>query len=120
LPELSQRKFISEIFQLYRRRGTRENLIRVLKIFTVGEPTVIEDEKPHQFRVKLALRSVVDARELSRQVAIAYALIDLEKPAYTQYRLDAEHVSMQIGDNAAEQKVGRSTIGKDTLLGVVK
>ena len=127
LKEQSQRDFISEIFRLYSRRGTKDNLVRLLTIFTIGAPVVEEDEsRAHYFHVTLSLlkekagEEILDPQEIQRQVAIAYALIDLEKPAHTKYDLKAEHVSMRIGDDAATQKVGRSTIGKDTLLGVIQ
>ena len=124
LPEKSKRAFISEIFQLYRRRGTKENLEKLLTIFTIGTPTVAEDaRRAHYFRVTLTLleeggEQILDPQQIQRQIAIAYALIDLEKPAHTDYELRAEHISMQIGD--PKTKKGRSTIGKDTLLGVVR
>jgi phage tail-like protein len=118
LPEQSKREFISQIFQLYRRRGTKENLERLLKIFTIGAPTVTEDEgHAHFFRVSFLLlkegeEEIRDSQQIQRQIATAYALIDLEKPAHTDYELRAEHITMQIG--------ARSTIGKDTLLGTIR
>lgn len=118
LPLESQRNFLKRIFKLYQRRGTRENMTELLTIFTVGVPTVTEDEeKAHHFQVELVLledkgKKIVDPQAIERQVAIAYALIDLEKPAHTSYELKTVHVSMQLGM--------RSTIGKDTLLGVVR
>jgi phage tail-like protein len=120
LPPQNQRDFLSEIFQLYRRRGTRDNLVRLLTIFTVGTPTIEDvprdvpkyDPQAHFFRVTLRLmnQQIKDAKEIQRQIAIARALIDLEKPAYTYYELNAEHVTMQLGVS--------STIGQDTLLGI--
>jgi len=120
LPEPGQRKFLSRIFRLYRRRGTKENLETLLTIFTIGTPTVTEDaSKAHYFRVNLSLlkekdggEPILDPQEIERQIATAYALIDLEKPAHTDYELKIENFSMQIGV--------MSTIGKDTLLGVVQ
>jgi phage tail-like protein len=124
LPEQSKRDFISEIFRLYSWRGTKQNLEKLLTIFTIGAPTVTEDEKQaHYFRVTLSLleeggEQILDPQQIQRQIAIAYGLIDLEKPAHTDYELRAEHISMQIGDPST--KKGRSTIGKDTLLGTVR
>jgi phage tail-like protein len=118
LPVESQRKFLMEIFRLYRRRGTKENLERLLTIFTVGAPTITEDDSSaHYFKVELVLledkgSKILDTQEIERQIATAYALIDLEKPAHTSYKLNAVHVSMQIGV--------RSIIGKDTLLGIIQ
>ena len=46
-----------------------------------------------------------------RQIAITRALIELEKPAHTDYELDWIYPTMQIGVH--------STVGVDTLLGTV-
>ncbi len=124
-----QRRFIANISQLYRRRGTRQNLQELLSIFTVGLPSVEEadpDEMqlgdhstigedtylaggpPHFFKVTVRLprgpREVQD-----RQDKIARSLIELEKPAHTFYDLAIIYPSMQIFDS--------STVGVDTLLG---
>lgn len=130
LPVQKQRDFIANIIQLYRRRGTRQNLQDLLSIFTKGQPTVIETppagfqigvrstvgdktillggERPHYFHVKIALsRMPKKARE--RQEQIARALIDLEKPAHTDYELSFDSPSIRIGVH--------STVGVDTLLG---
>lgn len=113
LDEAQQRAFLAGIVPLYRRRGTKENLQRLLSIFTRGTPTVTEsddDSKPHYFRVGLRLgQAPPDA--ITRQLAIASALIELEKPAHTHYDLDASFPTMQIGVT--------STIGLDTLLGTI-
>lgn len=105
-----QRAFLAQVVPLYRRRGTKENLHNLLSIFTVGGVTITEDEpdRPHYFKVTIRLpRAAADVQ--LRQQAIAYALVDLEKPAHTYYDLDVQFPSMQIGVT--------STIGVDTLLG---
>jgi phage tail-like protein len=114
LDENQQRDFIANVIRLYRWRGSKANLQRLLKIFTGGEAVVTEDaDTPHYFYVALSLPK--EWREkpvefLGRKKEIAYDLIDLEKPAHTYYKLDFIYPSMQIGV--------RSTIGKDTVLGV--
>ena len=175
-----QRDFIAKIISLYRRRGTKQNLVDLLKIFTVATPrvedivsgtcsegsitdtrmtvggtitgtwapgqrvsggttkpaTYIErqltgaaggagsyqvsvsqtvataslagDFDVHCFSVKLTLERALPEAQL-RQIAIARALIELEKPAHTNFVLHPEFSGMQIGVH--------STIGTDTQLG---
>jgi len=121
-----QRKFISEIIHLYTRRGTKQNLIDLLKIFTIGEPQVVESSADgfrigknsiigketwlggspaHYFEVTLVL-----PKADMKSISIARDLIELEKPAHTFYDLKVEFPSMEIGV---------SRVGIDTLLGTV-
>jgi phage tail-like protein len=110
LEPAQQRAFLSRIIPLYRRRGTLKNLQDLLAIFTTGVPTVEELEDPHHFRVALRLKQATPDVQL-RQIAIAHALVDLEKPAHTFYELDVSFPTMQIGVT--------SHIGLDTLLGTI-
>ena len=110
-----QREFIANIIQFYRWRGTKENLRNLLSIFTIGLPTVTEglksangDEIAHYFEVTIALDRA-PAPVIARQLQIARALIDLEKPAHTFYNLIPSFPTMQINVH--------STVGVDTLLG---
>jgi phage tail-like protein len=108
-----QREFIARIVSLYRRRGTRKNLEDLVSIFTRARPNIVEsdDDGPgHFFRITLNLDRA-PARDQLRQIAIANALIELEKPAHTHYDLDLRFPTMQIGVT--------STIGEDTLLGTL-
>lgn len=128
-PEV-QRDFIANIIQRYRFRGTKENLIQLLKIFTRGEPTIAEPivsafqigvsstigqdiyvggGLAHFFEITVALPRA-SPQEQARQEAIAHSIIELEKPAHTNYKLKIEFPSMQIGKH--------STVGIDTLLGI--
>ncbi|NET61767.1 MAG: hypothetical protein F6K47_38290 [Symploca sp. SIO2E6] len=130
LEEGVQRDFIASIVQRYRFRGTKENLIQLLKIFTVGEPTIKEPVvsafqvgvssavgqntyvgggPAHFFEITIAL-SRDSPQEQAKQEAIARSIIELEKPAHTYYQLNIEFPSMQIGEH--------STVGVDTLLGI--
>jgi phage tail-like protein len=129
LDEIKQRDFIANIIQLYRRRGTKENLQEFLSIFTIGTPIVKELDfpefqigkaatigvdtylgggPPHFFEVEVNLPRVTP-EVLSRQLEIIHALIELEKPAHTYYELKVIHPTMQIAKY--------STVGVDTILG---
>jgi phage tail-like protein len=105
---LEQKKnFLADIVPLYRSRGTKENLSKLLKIYTTVTPEIVERED-HSFSVTLSL-STHDPLEVVRQGMIASALIDLQKPAHTKYELETPSaLTMQINE--------RSTIGKNTLI----
>jgi phage tail-like protein len=126
-----KRDFLAKIVPLYRRRGTKENLADLLKIYTgltpvitgvedtelqigvhstIGKDTWIEGSPPHRFHVSVTMPNP-DQKTLQRQFQIASALIDLQKPAHTTYDLTIVFTTLQIGV--------RSTIGRDTLLGSV-
>lgn len=127
-----QRAFLANIIPLYRRRGTKENLTQLLKIYTGGlEPIITEPEDtpfqigvhstvgvdtqiggsiPHYFQVYVKIPSL-ELETLKRQRQIVSALIDLQKPAHTYYDLAIEFRTMQIGV--------RSTIGENTILGSI-
>jgi phage tail-like protein len=131
-----QRQFIANAISRYRFRGTKANLQSLLQTFTIGTPTITEVEPPilqvgvnsviggkgmqlqggtpHHFRVTIALsREQVDAqgRQLARQHDIARNIIELEKPAHTDYSLNIIFPSLQIGVH--------STVGVDTLIGFI-
>lgn len=126
-----KRDFLAKIVPLYRRRGTKENLADLLRIYTgltpvitgieetefqigvhstIGKDTWIDGMPPHRFRVTVTMPNP-DQKTLQRQTQIARALIDLQKPAHTTYDLDVVFNTLQIGV--------RSTIGVNTLLGSV-
>jgi len=117
LDETRRRDFLARIVQRYRRRGTRQNLEELLAIFTVGTPTVTEDDAPYSFTVTIRLppQSAFSGHPeaypafIDRQIGIARALIEAEKPAHTTYQLVPVFPSLQIGVH--------STVGVDTLLG---
>jgi phage tail-like protein len=105
-----QRKFIAQIIQLYEYRGTQANLIKLLELFLTATPTieVAADAPPYFFHVKITLpRKDVDI--IIRQREIAQALVELEKPAHTDYTLTVNTPTLQIATF--------STVGVDTLLG---
>jgi phage tail-like protein len=111
LVSAKQRDFIAKIIPLYRGRGTKRNLEQLLSIFTIGQPTVteiLEGGVSHFFEVKVRLVRAASEVQL-RQLAIVRALVELEKPAHTDFELKPDFPSMQI------EKF--STVGVDTLLG---
>ncbi|NJM40367.1 MAG: phage tail protein I [Anaerolineae bacterium] len=84
----TKRSFIQEIVSLYRLRGTKAGLARMLEIYT-GQPVEINDDfaqPAHFFQVKLTLGDT-DLDRLRKQQEIARAIIDQEKPAHTFYAL---------------------------------
>src|SRR5262245_56780210 len=113
LEPAQQKAFIAQIVPLYRSRGTKENLQKLLSIFTGGQPTITDTdaaEPAHHFTITLD-RPHNPSETVLRQIAIAHALIDLERPAHTDYRLDPRFLTMQIGVT--------SHVGIDTLLGTI-
>jgi phage tail-like protein len=129
----TQRGFISRIIQLYRRRGTKNNLIELLTIFTGIQPTVDEHAVPTNlnaqtdsaffFKVSILMANP-KPDEVNRQRAIARALIEMEKPAHTFYELDMDFAGIRLGDYADRaqppDKAGyHATIGEDTFIGII-
>jgi len=129
--EAQKRDFLANIVPLYRRRGTQENLAELLRLYTglspvftaagetdfqigvhstIGVDGQIGGSAPHFFHVSVTMPNP-DPETLKRQNQIATALIELQKPAHTDYQLEIDFRTMQIGV--------RSTIGVDTLLGSV-
>ncbi|MBD2037666.1 hypothetical protein H6F76_22160 [Leptolyngbya sp. FACHB-321] len=135
-----QQRFLAQIVSLYRLRGTKENLAKLLKIYT-GLLPIIEEAPdrpfqiggdsgknsrvfstinantpqigggiPHYFRITAYMGSSTP-EELERQRVMIRALVDLQKPAHTYYDLTVLTDTMQIGR--------RSTVGVNTLLGSI-
>src|ERR1044072_203183 len=113
LDEATQRSFIAQIIQLYRRRGTKDNLIKLLTIFTGIKPTVDEDATPsaadapddsaYFFKVSILMASP-QPDEVNRQRAIARSLIEMEKRAYTYYELEMNFAGIRLGAYRDEGK----------------
>jgi phage tail-like protein len=102
--EQVKRDFIQQIVPLYQKRGTKETLTQMLKIYLQkqGSMTVTEyveifefDHIPHYFQVQLRLDSQ-DLTEYRRQETIARAIIDQEKPAHTIYALQILMPTMRL------------------------
>src|SRR5437764_3254405 len=107
-----QRKFVEQVIQLYQYRGTQENLLNLLELFLTATPTIeVDDKVPYFFHVTIKLPRM--AQEFTRrQFEIAQALVELEKPAHTDYKLLLDTPTLQIGTY--------STVGSDTLLGTTE
>ncbi|MEB3310778.1 MAG: phage tail protein [Snowella sp.] len=98
----AKRAFIQEIVRLYQKRGTKDGLTEVLKLYLVnsgfGDKVKIFDEFdnfPHYFQVQLTLNDR-DPEKYWRQSRIAKAIIDQEKPAHTFYSLKILVPTMQL------------------------
>jgi phage tail-like protein len=133
-PELNasrRRKLLARIIPLYRIRGTRKYVEELLRICvdaissvhddqlpamqigehsTVGMDTSLGGAPPHFFRVQLIAPKLSDP-ELEVQSRLAVSLIELSKPAHTDYELEIVSRQMQVGVY--------STVGLDTILGAV-
>ena len=107
-----QRRFVARVIHLYQYRGTEENLQELLKLYLTATPTITVDEKiPYYFRVTIKLARG-EVQYIQRQFEIAQALVELEKPAHTNYELVLNTPSLQIGKY--------SRVGVDTLLGTAE
>jgi phage tail-like protein len=101
--EPTKRDFIRQIVPLYQKRGTKQGLEKMLKLYLNSpqeEIKIYEFEKPaHYFQVQLGLANQ-NLREYRRKERIAKAIIDQEKPAHTFYTLQVLMPTMQIFESA--------------------
>ena len=118
----TKREFLQEIVPLYRLRGTREGLQRMLEIYT-REAVSIDDsfvDPPHFFQVQLTL-SDPDPTRLRLKQEIARAIIDQEKPAHTYYALRVAVPTMRLVSEDLQRQEGGLppllVLGENTLLG---
>jgi phage tail-like protein len=125
--EAEKRRFIGQIVPLYRMRGTKQGLIRMLELYTemrveineftegplqvgmsaVGEDTTLGYRQPHYFFVRMHIGKP-DPVDIERKKQIAVEIIQQEKPAHTYFDYEFVIPTLQIGV--------QSTIGVDTLL----
>jgi len=122
----TRRRFIREIVPLYRLRGTKDGLGRMLSLYT-GQPVEIDDDHtvPHFFSVALTLPQA-DPEQVRRIQEIARAIVDQEKPAHTFYALEVTTPTMRLvslqlrRDETAVSKIPPPLLilGRNTLLGV--
>ncbi|HVF49998.1 MAG TPA: phage tail protein, partial [Pyrinomonadaceae bacterium] len=131
LDVLRQRDFISRAVWLYRLRGTKQGLEEAVRIYTrlgptideqmagfqvgktstIGEDTRLSSGASHFFRVRILLPTS-NPEELSKQSQVVRDILDMEKPAHTNYVLEVDTPSLQIAK--------QSTVGVDTLVGIAK
>jgi phage tail-like protein len=128
LNERSRRSLIANIIPLYRIRGTKAYLERLLQLFTggsaavddrswpgiqisrsstVGTDTYLGGTPPHYFRVKLSCPAEEDFRNEARR-RLALEAIEQAKPAHTYYDLEFSVPRFQVGVH--------SRVGTDTFL----
>jgi phage tail-like protein len=126
--ELRQRDLISKAVPLYRLRGTRRGVEEFLRIYTrlgvridelstafqvgvhstIGEDTRLDGGPAFFFRVPVPLPSP-QPEEMKAQLTVARAIVDLQKPAHTDYSVDPKTPVFRIDEH--------SRVGVDTLLG---
>jgi len=118
--EATKRSFIQQIVPLYRLRGTKAGLQRMLELYAGQRPDIDDDfEQPaHFFQVRLTLTEP-DPELLRRKLEIARAIIDQEKPAHAFYALQPAVPTMRLVSKARQQelKAPLLILGENTLLG---
>jgi phage tail-like protein len=100
--EATKRSFIQQIVPLYRLRGTKAGLERMLELY-IGQLRLSE----------------ADPELLQRKQEIARAIIDQEKPAHTFYALQVAVPTMRLVSKARQQELKSPLLilGENTLLG---
>lgn len=103
-PLETKQQFIDAIAPLYRQRGTKAALLKILQIYLesagfkdVAQKAEVTEfpEYPHFFQVSLTLNSR-DPNRYWQQARIAKNIIDQEKPAHTYYALRVLVPTMQV------------------------
>lgn len=133
----TRRRFIANIVPLYRRRGTKRALQRLLQLYLNPNADPLRDADqdvevietatppaqafpPRYFLVRFTVPRQ-DPGLLSRLMVVAIDIIDREKPAHTFYGLQISYPSLQIADpptyDAAGNPITGVFIGKNTVLG---
>jgi phage tail-like protein len=128
LSERQKRELVANIIQLYRIRGTRRYLERLLGIFlggksivddhaypglqirdcsTVAKDTYLGGSSPHYFRVRIAV-STEEYGAIEQRRRLAREVIERAKPAHTYYDLEIVTPRFQVGVH--------SRVGLDTFL----
>jgi phage tail-like protein len=83
-PEIRRRRLLAEAIDLYRWRGTRYGLVRMIEVCTGITPEVAENSAlPYTFDVKIALPKDGDIDK-----NLIDELIQAHKPAHAGYRLE--------------------------------
>lgn len=131
----TKRKFIGQIIPLYKLRGTRAGIQKVLELSDVeakivdfhdGKDVEVEEKAfgsgakpPHFFGVIVTLRTRNPAL-LANTIRRVRAIVDREKPAHTYYGLQIWYPAMQINDNPQNTAFGEGIIiGQTTSLGTI-
>lgn len=116
----TKRKFLGEIVPLYRKRGTRAGIEKVLSLCTRAVVEIVaNDAMPrHYFEVVLTV-SERDPDQLARMVRQVRAIVDREKPAHSVYGLRIKYPAMRIANTPTPSDPG-IIIGKTTVLGTTE
>jgi phage tail-like protein len=104
----TKRAFIRQVVALYKLRGTKAGLQKMLEIYTGEKSVQIFDdfERPaHFFQVLLTLTEA-DPLRMQQKQRIARAIIDQEKPAHTFYALQIAVPTMRLVSLALQKKEG--------------
>ncbi len=114
-PEDFKRQFLANIVPLYRMRGTKTGVQKLLEIYTGEAVNIYEplDEPAHYFQVEIILPEP-DLQKLQRKRQIAKAILDQQKPAHTFYSLQVLVPTMQIRNNDLRNGL---IVGQTTILG---
>ncbi len=108
-----KRNFIRQIVPLYQKRGTKEGLIAMLKLYLNNEQekvSVYEFDPPaHYFQVELELASQ-DLKAYQQKEKIARAIIDQEKPAHTFYAFRIKMPTMQLISKERAETEGKAML----------
>lgn len=131
-PKSVQRQFIREVVPLYRQRGTKDGLSRLLQIYlgaSTEDVTIYEqpddfnfeggaDPPPYFFQVAIKVNTQ-DTAEIRRIQQITQAIIEQEKPAHTFYGLQILVSTMRLLSEELAEKEGQDPLilGRNTLLG---
>lgn len=127
--ESVKRQFIYEAVDLYRMRGTKTGLERMLQIYLGDRVSIaIYDTKldfgftpPHHFfQVAVTLDST-EPELVRRTDEVTRAIIEQQKPVHTWYALQLRFPTMRLLSErlAREIKEEELILGKNTLLGTV-
>lgn len=103
----TQRSFVKQAVSLYRMRGTRAGIERVLQLYFSdvwvldGEDLVLDEgatAPAHYFQVRLVVAEK-DPDLLVDTKRMVQAIVDQQKPAHTYYGLLLEYPTMEITDD---------------------
>ncbi|HNG37304.1 MAG TPA: phage tail protein [Nitrosomonas sp.] len=132
-----RRRFIAEMVQLYRYRGTKKSMQKLLAIFSQADEKDVHiddeiDDKPYFFKILLPLEELKDSdheKEFERRMELAHSVIRLEKPAHTYYQLIPNIITFRIGQRQEPPPTPSGVqlptaykviVGKNTRLGFAR
>jgi phage tail-like protein len=108
-----KRNFIREIVPLYQKRGTKDGLIAMLRLYLDNPQEKISvyefDPPAHYFQVELELASQ-DLRAYQQKEKIARAIIDQEKPAHTFYAFRIKMPTMRLISKERAERKGKAML----------